>query len=119
MSRRIEIVLKPEQAKLQDTINEKFRDVRHLPDRNTGTDIILSVPATSDVAFLDALGVQYKEIGPPGRPRIYSSRTRSSLEMSPEVWEGVDMARGNESRAVFIEQAVRKALGMPALELLQ
>src|SRR5712672_4170566 len=59
MSRRIEIVLKPAQAELQDAINEKLRDVQHLPDRNGGTDIILSVPANSDLTFLDELGVQY------------------------------------------------------------
>lgn len=116
MGKWVEIRLLPEQYDLQDAILEHFQDVRHPTPRDTETCIRLSVPMRDDTEeFLSSLRLRWKE-AKPGRPSEYPIRKRSSLEMSPEVWAEVDRLRGNESRAVFIEQTMRKALGMPALE---
>jgi len=101
MSKRIEIVLKPEQFELQDTINEKLRDVQHLPDRNGGTDIILSVPANSDLTFLDEIGVQYSVIKP-GRPVSSEykdvKRRPITVQWPAELINYIDSVTGNRTK---------------------
>lgn len=113
---RIEVILQPEQIHLQEAVMELSNDAQHMILRDMSKVARISLPATVDTARLDKLGVEYKEVSSPGRPSFYPDRKRSSLEMSPEVWKEIDKRRGDESRAVFIEQAVRQVLGMPALE---
>lgn len=49
----------------------------------------------------------------PGRPRKFGQRVRTSLELSQEVLDAVDRARGTDSRAIEIERVLRKAYGLP------
>lgn len=83
--KRIEVVLKPEQSELHDTINERIRDVQHLPDRSGGTDIVLSVPAKA-AAVLDELGIGYRvpERKKPGPKTQSISRMELHLKFSSE-----------------------------------
>lgn len=115
---RIVVTLQPEQIHLQEQVMELSNDAQHMMPRDMSHVARISLPVTVDTQRLDNLGVEWKEVSP-GRPSFYPDRKRSSLEMSPEVWEEIERLRGGESRAVFIEQCVRKALGMPSLEPLK
>jgi hypothetical protein len=54
-----------------------------------------------------------------GRPRVYARRIRTSFELSVEVLEAVDRARGNErSRALELERVLRQIYGLPPLNAL-
>lgn len=48
----------------------------------------------------------------PGRPRQYTGRQRTSLELSSDVLKAVDERRGDESRAAYIDRVLRKALDL-------
>ena len=52
----------------------------------------------------------------PGRPPRYPARRRTTWEMSSELLDEIDRRRGSESRAIYVEQELRKLYGIAPLE---
>jgi len=54
----------------------------------------------------------------PGRPARYPARRRTTWEMSSELLDEIDRRRGSDSRAIYVEQELRKLYNLPALKTL-
>ena len=44
----------------------------------------------------------------PGRPRKYQGRVRTTIELSQDVLDAIDQARGQDSRAIEVERVLRR-----------
>lgn len=54
-----------------------------------------------------------------GRPTIYPDRKRTTWEITPDLLAEIDKRRGSKSRAVYVEQELRKLYDMSPLSSLK